>query len=268
MYLWGKILGFIFGYLIAGFWGAILGCWAGHQFDIALAKMAIDKVFSDSEANYEYPTQRVFFEAVFSVMGCLAKADGRVSEQAIYNARQIMQQMGLSARQKREAIILFTQGKQLNFDLDKILLKLLRAGQHQPSLLQNFLELQLKVIYNTDHYVSHNKQQILDYIARRLGFMLFNNAYNQYTYAGEQTSQQRNASANKTEHLASAYEMLGLTNNASNQEVKVAYRRLMSRYHPDKVTARGEAGLLKKATEKTQQIKEAYEQIKEARGMV
>ncbi len=264
MYLWGKILGLIFGYLIAGFWGAILGCWAGHQFDVALAKIALEKGFTKANVNYE----RVFFEAIFSVMGCLAKADGRVSEKAIYNARQVMQQMGLNARQKREAINLFTQGKQLNFDLDSILLRLWRVAQNQPSLLQHFIELQLKVIYNTDHYLSHNKQQMLDYIARRLGFILFNNAYNQYTYSSEQTSQQSNASANKKEYLASAYEMLGVTNKASNQEVKIAYRRLMSRYHPDKLMARGEASLLKKATEKTQQIKEAYEQIKEARGIV
>lgn len=264
MYLWGKILGCIFGYLIAGFWGAILGCWAGHQFDVALAKIALDKI--STKTNFDY--EQVFFEAIFSVMGCLAKADGRVSEKTIYGARQIMQQMGLNASQKREAIKLFTQGKQLNFDLDSILLRLWRAAQNQPSLLQHFIELQLKVIYNTDHYLSHNKQHMLDYIARRLGFSLFNNAYNQYNYRSEQTSQQRNASANKKEYLTSAYEMLGVNNNASNQEVKIAYRRLMSRYHPDKLTARGEAGLLRKATEKTQQIKEAYEQIKEARGMV
>lgn len=264
MYWWGKILGFIFGYLIAGFWGALIGCWAGHQFDISFSK-----TIHYSTNGYAYQVQNIIFEATFSVMGYLAKADGRVSEHAINQARQVMQQMGLNQKQKRQAIAFFTQGKQPDYDLDAILIKLRRAARNQSFLLQHFLELQLKVIYNSDHYLSANKQQALNYIAQHLGFMLFNTNYNQYTYADEQSYQHgRRAAANQNDNLASAYAVLGITNTASNQEVKTAYRRLMSRYHPDKVIARGETSLLKAATEKTQQIKAAYEQIKEARSMV
>ena len=55
---------------------------------------------------------------------------------------------------------------------------------------------------------------------------------------------------------------------ASDEEVKKAYRKLMSQNHPDKLMAKGlPQDMLKVATEKTQQIQKAYEQIKAARGM-
>jgi len=54
---------------------------------------------------------------------------------------------------------------------------------------------------------------------------------------------------------------------ASDAEVKKAYRRLMSQNHPDKLVARGlPEEMMKVATEKTQEIKAAYEQVKAARG--
>jgi len=256
MFWWGKLLGCIFGYWIAGIWGALLGCWAGHQFDLALAKASGETLWG------EKLIQRAFFEATFSIMGFLAKADGRVSEKAILEARQVMQQMSLSPKQKREAMDLFRQGKQLDYNLDASLYKLLRLGDESTAFLQQFIELQLKVVYNSDGYLSSNKQQLLDYIAGRLGFMLFDATYYGYT------DNPHSGRANSKNNLFLAYEILGISNAASNQEVKKAYRRLMSRYHPDKIISLGKASLLQTATEKTQKIKEAYEQIKEARGMV
>jgi len=50
--------------------------------------------------------------------------------------------------------------------------------------------------------------------------------------------------------------------------LKKTYRRLMSQHHPDKLVAKGLPDeMIKDATEKTQQIKKAYEIIKESRGL-
>ena len=63
-----------------------------------------------------------------------------------------------------------------------------------------------------------------------------------------------------------AYEMLGVSKNASDADVKKAYRRLMNQHHPDKLVAKGlPEEMIKLANEKTQQIKEAYERIKKSR---
>jgi len=62
--------------------------------------------------------------------------------------------------------------------------------------------------------------------------------------------------------------MLGVDSTISDSEVKKTYRKLMSQHHPDKLVARGlPEEMIKIATEKTQEIKAAFEQIKKERGM-
>jgi DnaJ like chaperone protein len=65
----------------------------------------------------------------------------------------------------------------------------------------------------------------------------------------------------------SAYIILGVNRNATNEEIKKAYRSLAVKYHPDKVSYLGE-DIKNKAKEKFQQINEAYEAVKKERGMV
>ena len=63
--------------------------------------------------------------------------------------------------------------------------------------------------------------------------------------------------------LEDAYQVLGVESSASDAEVKTAYRRLMSRHHPDKLVAKGlPEEMMKLATEKTKEIQSAWEQIR------
>lgn len=63
-----------------------------------------------------------------------------------------------------------------------------------------------------------------------------------------------------------AYQALGIEPSATDEEVKKAYRRMAMKYHPDKVAGSGEE-IEKKATEKFRAINEAYETIKQQRGI-
>ncbi|MDX9760293.1 MAG: J domain-containing protein [Bacteroidota bacterium] len=62
------------------------------------------------------------------------------------------------------------------------------------------------------------------------------------------------------------YSILGLTPSASEVDIRKAYRRLMSQYHPDRVATLGE-DLQRAAAEKAKTINEAYQIIERRRGM-
>jgi DnaJ like chaperone protein len=76
------------------------------------------------------------------------------------------------------------------------------------------------------------------------------------------------AQARSTARLADAYEVLGVGATATDAEVTRAFRRLMSQNHPDKLVAQGlPESMVTAAHERTQRILEAYETIKNHRGI-
>ena len=63
-----------------------------------------------------------------------------------------------------------------------------------------------------------------------------------------------------------AYKVLGVPQSASDAEVKKAYRRLTNQHHPDKLVAKGmPEEMVKLANEKTQEIRRAWERIRDHR---
>ena len=92
---WGKVIGGAFGFMLGGPLGALLGATLGHGFDKGLT--GVDMLGSDQDwqGGSQERVQAAFFTATFSVMGHLAKADGRVTEDEIELARQTMDQMQL-----------------------------------------------------------------------------------------------------------------------------------------------------------------------------
>ncbi len=68
--------------------------------------------------------------------------------------------------------------------------------------------------------------------------------------------------------LDEAYKALGIAADATDKEVKTAYRRLMNQHHPDKMASKGlPESMLEVAKEKTREIRSAYEQLRDHRGI-
>lgn len=85
-------------------------------------------------------------------------------------------------------------------------------------------------------------------------------------YMGIKTEDFNAIKALFSDNLEAAYAALETTPDASDEEIKKAYRKMAVKYHPDKVAYLGE-DLKNQANEKFQQLNTAYEKIKKARGL-
>jgi DnaJ like chaperone protein len=68
--------------------------------------------------------------------------------------------------------------------------------------------------------------------------------------------------------LDDAYKALGVSKDSSDAEIKRAYRKLMSQYHPDKLIGQGmPEDMIAMATEQAKDIQLAYDLIKKQRNL-
>jgi DnaJ like chaperone protein len=258
---WGKLFGGTFGFMLGGPLGALIGAAIGHGLDTRVQDLSDEQqgLFGRERI------QMAFFTATFSVMGHVAKADGRVTADEIRLAQMVMQQMQLDGRLRKLAQRLFNEGKASNFPLDDVLDQLKRECRNRQTLLRMFLEIQMQAAM-ADGVVDAAERKLLLHVATHIGFSVAEfeqleammQAAGRYQGDGVPASQAQ---------LSSAYALLNVTEEASDADIKKAYRRLMSQHHPDKLVAKGlPEEMMKMATEKTHQIRQAYELIREQRG--
>ena len=262
---WGKVLGGTFGLMLWGPLGALFGVALGHQFDKGL-KNTDWAGFIPASGNQEQ-VQAAFFTALFSVMGHVAKADGRVSEDEIAMAKSVMQQMALDEEQKRVAIALFNEGKSSSFDLEAVVEQFRKECHRRTTLIQMFIEVLIHAAY-ADGALDAAEHRVLLQVSGILGL-----SERQYEQIEARVQAQRSFQQDssqlkpKKELLKEAYDAIGVKQDATDAEIKKAYRRLMNQHHPDKLVSRGmPEEMVKLATEKTQEIRKAYELIKSSRS--
>jgi len=247
---WGTLIGGTLGFVFGGPIGAMIGAALGGNFDRGL-NMGGQFDMGDQER-----VQAAFFTTTFSVMGHVAKADGQVSAQEIAAAKNIMAQMQLSPDQRKAAIQFFDQGKADDFPLEEILRQFKKECHGRRNLIQMFVEIQISTAL-ADGKVDAAEKRIIYTIGEILGF-----ARSEIDHLFNMASAQ-GASASDSLTLTQAYKILGVEKGSSLAEVKKAYRRLMSQHHPDKLVSKGLPDeMIQLATEKTQEIRKAYDLIK------
>ncbi|TAJ91490.1 MAG: co-chaperone DjlA [Gammaproteobacteria bacterium] len=264
---WGKILGGAFGFMVGGPLGALLGAALGHNFDQGLRQPQTERARPGPGWGRQERAQTAFFTATFAVMGRVCKADGRVSADEIAMARQVMAQMNLDEAQTQVAIDLFQSGKADDFSLDEVLRQARREIGYQPNLIQMFIEIQLYAAY-ADGALHAAERDLLLHICEvfnvdRQDFDLLARA------VGGEAHHRRGGRPGQERPMQTtdAYAILGIGSDATDAEVKKAYRRLMSQHHPDKLVSKGlPEEMIKTAEGRTHEARKAYERIKEARG--
>lgn len=265
---WGKLLGGTVGFFAGGPIGAALGTAVGHSLD-----KGVELLHRASGLAAHERVQAAFFNTTFTVMGYVAKADGRVSEQEIAFAQMVMEHMALDAQQRRTAANLFRDGKRSDFPLDSVVNQFKAACQGRRNVLRMFLEIQLQAAY-ADGEMEPRERELIVGLFERLGFSRNDLAQMESTVRAARhfSGWGRNAGARRAptvqkELIRNAYQVLGVEPGVDDGAIKQAYRRLMNQHHPDKLVAKGlPEEMVRLATQKTQEIKDAYATIKKARG--
>ena len=132
MFFFGKLVAGFLGLLIAGIPGVIVGLILGHLFDRGIASAM--GLGGDPQA-----TREAFFRTTFALMGYMAKADGRVSEEEVAHSESLFAQLGLSVEQRVEAIGLFKAGTEAGFSPEATIDTFMQQGGGHPILKRTLL---------------------------------------------------------------------------------------------------------------------------------
>jgi DnaJ like chaperone protein len=262
----GKVVGAAIGLLAGGPIGAAVGVLLGHQFDEYSDNSDDNPRLRNGAEAAAIGDQ--FFRSAFRTMGYVAKSDGRVSEREIAAARAVMSDLRLTPPQVRAAIDCFTVGKLPGFNLGAELATLAAACRGRPALLRTFLEIQVRAALAGNN-LEGPARQLLGHMASQLGVSMVELAQIEAVLRIRTgTFRQQTTHNTGSEQLRQAYSVLECTPATSDGDVVKAYRRQLSRNHPDKLKANGlPESMIEHAKQRTQQIIEAYELIKERRGL-
>lgn len=254
-----KLIVAVIGYLIFGFFGAFIGYLIGSSLD-----RARDYGLGGINPLTTGQRQKVFLDTLFVLMGKLAKADGHISQDEIDHVEAFIKKVGLTAEHRKEAISQFKIGSAVDFDMSQTL-DVFMQSCGQTSNLKQVLLMYLTVIALADGNLDNAERSVLEQIALPLGYSrsefnrILDMVLNQAHFASGK-------SASSTNALADAYKALGVSETSSDQELKRAYRKLMSQYHPDKLIGQGlPEDMIAVATEQAKEIQVAYDLIKKHR---
>ena len=282
----GKIIGVFLGWKVGGFFVAFAGLILGSIADKKLYELG-----SVSSSFFKKKTTRqdLFMQTTFAVLGHLSKSKGRVTEEDIQLANQLMIQLKLDDAGRKLAQDAFRRGKESDFPIRQVIREFRIGCGQRADLLRMFLQVQVQAAF-ADSELHENEKEVLYVIAEELGLSRmqfeqmiamemaaraftqggFYQQYQQDAYQGGYQYQQQNSGGYQHASgptLNDAYKVLGVTESDEQDTVKRDYRRLKNEHHPDKLVAKGlPPEMMEMAKEKTQQIQAAYDLICKAKG--
>jgi DnaJ like chaperone protein len=245
-----KWLGAGIGFTFGGPIGAILGF---------VAATVVDKFTNEDFVKEQQKYQKDFqqkraqtlsgdFEISLLILASVViKADGKVDERELNFVRS--QFVGMYGKDRaNKAFQLFKGMMKKQVSSRQVCIQI---RQHMPHSSRLQLIQFLFGIAKADEYVSDIE---VDEIRKIAGYLYVN----QYDFESIKAMFYKSSD--------SAYKILEVETSVTDSELKTAYRKMVKKYHPDKLIGLGDEHL-KGAKEKFQRIQEAYEAIKKERGI-
>ena len=242
------IIGGGIGAMIAGPFGAMIGAAIGANLGGSGSQQGNQITFSDSQRK-----QALFFTAAFSMVGKMAKADGRVCEDEIAAIHRISREaLGLDAQTQKFAINIFNQAKASNETFGNYAQQFGSLFGKEAQLC-NFMMNFLFEIAMADGQLHPAEENML--LEAKQAFRLSDPVYQSIRgrYTGTTAS---------SPSLAKHYEILGVPQGASKAEIKKAYRLKVAEFHPDKIEGKGlPPEFIKFANDKVAEINGSYDAV-------
>jgi DnaJ like chaperone protein len=260
---WGKVTGTVAGLATGQPWLALAGLILGHQFDQGYASR---RGTNDGAGRIDRLSPS-FVSALFATMGHLAKSDGRVTEAEIQAARILMHRLALTPARVRSAIGSFEDGKKPGFALATTLAAVRRESASQPERKALFVSLLMEVSLAIG-MLGRRERAAMWSVCSELVVGRVELAQLEAMLRAQKGFRRSPAGDADAERVRRAYAVLGVTQSASKDDIKTAYRRLMSRNHPDKLSG-GDADVaaLAAAQKRTREIRGAYDMLRARRSI-
>jgi DnaJ like chaperone protein len=266
MKYWGKVIGAAAGLMTGRPWIAIIGLILGHQFDRGFADR-FTKFGPDISGGRLEKLSGQFIKALFQTMGHLAKADGRVTEDEIRAVRSLMNRLGLGPVEVRQAIAWFDEGKEATFPLRSTLQQVRKDSARRAENRALFIRLLMEVALSKPTLHQHERS-LLWTICTELEIGRVEFAQLEAMLRAQRGFRRSSAGDADARRVTAAYAALGVEKSSTNSEVKKAYRRLMNKNHPDKLSGGNpDPAAIAEAERRTREVRSAYEMLKARRSI-
>jgi DnaJ like chaperone protein len=254
--LWpATFVGATAGLALASIPGALLGILLGQVVDRRMALESWDDLRGRLKG--ARPTGVSDQDLLFVLLGRLAKSDGQVLEVHIQQARAEMQRLQLSDGEQRRAIEAFTRGKNGQDGL-RLPLRRLRS---QVLAGEEVLRACWRMAW-ADGRATSTERELLVLWGKWLGLR-----HDRVTALGAEFEPRRSTNVVSSVTYEQALRVLNVAHGSDVQTIKNAYRRLLSRHHPDKLVGAGASpAKVREATEKTRELHSAYAVVRAQRG--
>ncbi len=260
----GKLVGGTIGLMMGGPLGAIAGGAIGHHLfdknaeESSGYRQRIDPFGGGRVGGGGFgPTtaeqrQMSYFIALFSILGKLAKADGKVTREEGDQVVHFLDQMGVRGEPRNLAIRVFNEAKNSPYSAEDFAQQFVQITGPQRDLHRAMIDMLFRVALADGEFHSA-EEDLIGRVARILGM------------SDTELSAIRKRYVSETDK---AYSVLGLTPDASDDEVKSAYRKLVQEHHPDRIVSQGMPDeFVEYATQRFQEIQDAWDAIRKERGL-